>query len=204
MSKSKIKTVLVHGLTARVRDVWVETEDGPSLIRAGEFGSLFVEQDDVRWKEIQVRVRSALTEANPPSRYKSRTAFVYGIPAGKDARVTVMDLPVAIAVAGARSALEFTETRRIAAVGELSLGGEVRPVPGILPMMLAAAREGVEVMLIPDANANETLWLPKDFPMKVVPVSSLWDALKFMCGEYDSVPMGESKYPDPDEPPRMD
>src|SRR4029079_7222436 len=39
--------------------------------------------------------------------------------------------------------------------GELSLGGEVRPVPGILPMVAALARRGLRRIVVPAASVDE-------------------------------------------------
>jgi magnesium chelatase family protein len=44
---------------------------------------------------------------------------------------------------------------RIALIGELGLGGEVRPVPGLLPMLVALARRGVRRAIVPAASSAE-------------------------------------------------
>ena len=44
---------------------------------------------------------------------------------------------------------------RIALIGELSLGGEVRAVPGILPMATALARRGLRRVIVPETMKEE-------------------------------------------------
>src|SRR4029078_9754660 len=44
---------------------------------------------------------------------------------------------------------------RIALIGELSLGGEVRPVPGVLPMAAALARRGGGRVIVPVESSRE-------------------------------------------------
>ena len=45
--------------------------------------------------------------------------------------------------------------RRLALIGELSLGGEVRSVPGVLPMVAALARRGLERVVVAAAAVDE-------------------------------------------------
>ena len=45
--------------------------------------------------------------------------------------------------------------KRQAFLGELSLTGALRPVTGVLPMALCAARLGVRTLYVPAQNAAE-------------------------------------------------
>ena len=40
-------------------------------------------------------------------------------------------------------------------MGELSLSGQLRPCAGMLPMALAAKREGLQALYVPEENAAE-------------------------------------------------
>jgi magnesium chelatase family protein len=59
-------------------------------------------------------------------------------------------------------------------VGELALDGAVRPVPGILPMMLMARRRGIADALVPAANAREAAIVEG---VRIFPVASLPEAV---------------------------
>ena len=43
---------------------------------------------------------------------------------------------------------------RAALIGEVSLGGEIRTVPGLLPMVVALARRRVGRVIVPDSSAH--------------------------------------------------
>jgi magnesium chelatase family protein len=63
------------------------------------------------------------------------------------------DLPIALGVIQAKQKLEWPATR-IELVGELALNGEIRPINGTLPAVLAAAAAG-RAIVVPLANAAE-------------------------------------------------
>ena len=52
--------------------------------------------------------------------------------------------------------------------GELSLTGEVRPVHGVLPMALAAARSGVKKLFVPLENAAEAAFAEDSNPRTII------------------------------------
>jgi magnesium chelatase family protein len=62
---------------------------------------------------------------------------------------------------------------RIALIGELSLGGEVRGVPGVLPMTAAVARRGLRRIVVPESCVDEARLVRG---IEVVGVSTLHDA----------------------------
>lgn len=67
---------------------------------------------------------------------------------------TFYDLPIFISILCAGRQLTLQEGS-CAFVGELSLSGELRPAAGVLPMALAAKREGIAQLFVPRANARE-------------------------------------------------
>jgi magnesium chelatase family protein len=65
------------------------------------------------------------------------------------------DLPMAVAVIAASGALPRDRVDPYAFVGELSLDGTVRPVRGILPLLLALRAGGHRRVVLPEANLAE-------------------------------------------------
>ena len=63
--------------------------------------------------------------------------------------------------------------------GELSLDGRVRPVPGILPMVLAAREKGLRGMLIPRDNISEAAIVTG---IDIIPIEHLHQAVEFLAG----------------------
>ncbi len=82
----------------------------------------------------------------------STGADVYASVAG-GLRITEpgLDLALALAVAGAQ--LSHVTTRDTVAIGELGLGGEVRPVPQLERRLAEAARLGFRRAVIPKRRA---------------------------------------------------
>ena len=103
-------------------------------------------------RESKERVRSALVTSGfefPPGRITVNLS-----PAELPKEGGRFDLPIAVGILAAgghipRQALEKREF-----YGELSLGGELRQTPRLLPALVAGSRSGRELIL-PDANAHE-------------------------------------------------
>lgn len=65
------------------------------------------------------------------------------------------DVAVAIAALATEVPMDAASLATTVHLGELGLDGRLRPVPGILPSVLAAAREGRTRVVVPHANADE-------------------------------------------------
>lgn len=65
------------------------------------------------------------------------------------------DLAIFVAVASAMGSVPRKVVRDVVHLGELGLDGSVRPVPGVLPSVHAAARDGARHVVVPVANAAE-------------------------------------------------
>lgn len=76
-------------------------------------------------------------------------------PAGLPKRGAGYDLPLAIAVLAASGVVTIDSVLRQVVIGELGLDGSVRPVRGVLPMLLAARAEGWDRAVVPAANLAE-------------------------------------------------
>jgi ATP-dependent Lon protease len=69
---------------------------------------------------------------------------------------------------------------RLAMTGELSLRGRILPVGGVKEKTLAAARAGIQTVLLPDANRNDLDEVPEEVREKVdfVPIKDARDAFR--------------------------
>lgn len=65
------------------------------------------------------------------------------------------DLAIAVAALATDGLLSRDSIARTVHLGELGLDGRLRPVPGILPAVFAAARAGAERVIVPAANEAE-------------------------------------------------
>lgn len=70
------------------------------------------------------------------------------------------DLPIALAILVASELVLPATGADTVVLGELSLSGEIRPVRGILAMLLGACRKGIRRFIIPEENRAEVLLVP--------------------------------------------
>ncbi|HEY8868546.1 MAG TPA: ATP-binding protein [Candidatus Limnocylindrales bacterium] len=163
------------GLEGRV--IRVEVDVAPGLP-----GFTIVGLADAALQEARERVRGAIRNAgftHPPRRITVNLA-----PA--DLRKAGASLDLAIAIGILLGSEQFTPARgRSGLLGELSLGGEVRAVPGVLPMVGALARRGVRRVLLA-AEAVDEARLVED--VEAIPVANLADAVEALRSRRRSGP----------------
>ena len=107
---------------------------------------------DAAVKEARERVRAAAKSSGfsfPVSRITVNLA-----PASQKKTGTQYDLPILLSILAASGSVR-TPQQTAAFLGEVSLDGRLRPVSGVLPMALAAKREGIETLFVPAENAAE-------------------------------------------------
>ena len=122
---------------------------------------------DAAVKEARDRVRAAVRNCGfkfPVSRITLNLA-----PAGTKKSGTMYDLPILLGILCASDLLKLPQ-KRAAFLGELSLEGTLRPVPGVLSMALAAKAAGIEELYVPAENAAEATLAagPAVYPVETV------------------------------------
>ena len=107
---------------------------------------------DTAVKEARERVRAAAKNSGmsfPTSRITVNLA-----PANLKKAGSHYDLPILLGIMAAVGSIR--KPRQTSAfIGEVSLDGQLRPVPGVLPMAMAAKREGIQALFVPAENAAE-------------------------------------------------
>ncbi|MDR0913738.1 MAG: YifB family Mg chelatase-like AAA ATPase [Oscillospiraceae bacterium] len=107
---------------------------------------------DAAVKESRDRVRTAMKNCGfefPDSRITINLA-----PADVKKEGAIYDLPIFIAILMATGQLE-TKAEDCAFLGELSLGGDIRPCNGVLPMAIKARKDGIKNLFVPYGNRKE-------------------------------------------------
>ncbi|MBQ9044393.1 MAG: YifB family Mg chelatase-like AAA ATPase [Oscillospiraceae bacterium] len=107
---------------------------------------------DAAVKEARDRVRSAIK--NNGMRFPVCHLTVNLAPADLRKEGSVYDLPVLMSILCITGDVRQPPAST-AFLGEVSLSGELRSVPGVLPMALAARRAGVRELFVPAENAAE-------------------------------------------------
>lgn len=116
-------------------------------------GTEIVGLPDTATKESKERVRSALK--NSGFRLSPKRVTVNLAPADMKKEGSAFDLPIALGMLCATEQLSSVGLGDAIFVGELSLGGELGKVNGILPILLAAKEAGYRRAVIPAGNAEE-------------------------------------------------
>lgn len=107
-------------------------------------------------REAKVRVRSAFMESDL---FFPNTCVTLNLaPADVRKDGSAYDLPIALAILAAND--EFSSEvqaffEHCMILGELGLAGEIRPVRGVLPLVLAARRAGLSSVIVAPENAAE-------------------------------------------------
>lgn len=108
--------------------------------------------------EAAQRVHNAVT--NAALELTRRRLTVNLSPASLPKHGSGFDLGIAISAVATGGVLDAASIARTVHIGELGLDGRVRPVPGVLPAVFAAARAGFERVVVPHANAAEARLVP--------------------------------------------
>ena len=108
---------------------------------------------DAAVKESRERVRAAVK--NCGAKFPVSRITVNLAPARLRKEGTVYDLPILLGIMAAAAEEIRPLPEDAAFLGELSLSGALRPVTGVLPMALTAARLGIKALFVPAANAAE-------------------------------------------------
>jgi len=93
-----------------------------------------------------------------------------------------LDLPIAMGVLAASAQVPTDGRGRFAFSGELSLRGTLMPTPGILSVAIAAARAGLDGVVVPEANAGEAALVEG---LRIVGAPSLAKVTEFLRGRWD-------------------
>ncbi len=104
-------------------------------------------------KEAGERVRTALKNTGffiPPKRITVNLS-----PADIKKQGSLYDLPIAAAILANLGSFPMEQIRNRLIIGELSLSGEIKPVKGILPVVLEAKRAGITCCILPRDNIGE-------------------------------------------------
>lgn len=118
--------------------------------------------------ESRERVRSAMASSQLPM---PRKRIVINLaPADIPKESAGLDLAIALAILQADGQLKQPLPDKTAAIGELGLDGDIRPVPGLIGKILAGQKQGINQFLIPLSNVGQAQLIPG---VKIMPFKTL-------------------------------
>lgn len=179
---SKIHSYGLFGIDGFKVDVEVDISNGLPHFELVGLG-------DTAIKESKERVRSAIK--NSGFSYPIKKITVNLAPADVKKMGPFYDLAIAVGIMTAdpnNDIKGFTAeaSREFVLLGELSLTGEIRPMKGLLPILISAQKQGYKKFIIPFGNSNEASFISN---VICYPVSSLEEVVKFVSKQIEIEPV---------------
>jgi magnesium chelatase family protein len=179
----RTRCVAVHGLSGAL----VEVE---AFIAAGLPAFHVSGLPDTACSQSPDRVKAAAATSEVP--VPSQRITVNLSPASIPKHGSGFDLPILVSVLCALDVVPWRAARDVVHIGELGLDGSIRPVPGVLPAVLAAHREGLRDVVVPVANAHEAALVEDVRVHAFDDVSSLVRAYR-SAGQDESLPLHQDR-----------
>jgi magnesium chelatase family protein len=171
MSVAVTRAVSLLGLEGEIVEIEVDVSQGlPSYQLLG--------LPDATLNESRDRIRSAIS--NSGKQWPQHKVTVSMSPAWLPKSGSGFDLPISVAILAASSQVSLGNSENTILIGELSLEGLLRPIRGILPMLIAASRHGITRAIVPAANFAEANLLDE---IEILPASTLGQVLSILGGD---------------------
>ena len=159
---SRVYSCAVIGLEGVLVEVEVD-------IGSGLPGITVVGLPDTAVQESRERVRAAIK--NSGLYFPTRKRLIVNLaPAAVRKEGPAYDLPIAIGILITTEQIPQEAVDDILLVGELSLDGSVRHIPGLLPMAALARQEGFRAICAPEEDAEESALIPD---IETIPVGNV-------------------------------
>ena len=159
-------------------------------IASGLPATILVGPPDTALREARDRIRAAIV--NSGESWPAAKITVGLSPAALPKRGSGFDLAIAVAILAAAEAVPASALAGKMFLAELGLDGRLRPVPGVLPAVVAAAH-GAQTVVVAAQNAEEAALVPG---VQVVGASSLAEVIIWLRGGPPPSPVAV-----PDVPP---
>ena len=170
MPLARTYSVALIGVTGHVVEVEAD-------IANGLVGMILVGLPDTALREARDRIRAAIV--NSGEEWPQRKITVGLSPASLPKRGSWFDLAIAIGVLAAAGKVPRAAAAGVMFFGELGLDGQLRPVRGVLPAVVAASEAGFGKVMVAEQNAAEAVLVPG---VRVIAASSLSAAADWLRG----------------------
>lgn len=144
---------------------------------------------DTAVKESKERVRSALK--NSGLLFPMNKITVNFAPADIRKEGASFDLAIAVSLLKASEQLVGADVSGTVFLGELALNGDLRPISGLLPILIAAKGQGFDKFVIPAGNAREARFLGG---AEIYPARSLAQVVRHLLGMQPIVPLETAEF----------
>lgn len=162
---AKLYSAAVAGIDGYIVEVEVDISSG-----LPQFDIVGLPDSAVR--ESRDRVRAAIK--NSAGQFPMQRITTNLAPADIKKEGSGFDLAISLGILLASEQLETEHLQQTLLIGELSLEGVLRPLNGILPMVMEAKARGFTSVMLPEANAEEALLVDG---LDIFPVRNLQQAI---------------------------
>ena len=176
-----VKSFAIQGIEGYNVDIETKMLDGQPMISIIGMG-------DVAVKEAGDRIQSAIDESGYV--FPKKRVIISLAPGDKKKRGSHYDLAMAIGVLQEDKSIAVKELEQYGFIGELCLDGNLRACCGILPMILAAKKNGINKMIIPEANRDEAKLVQG---IEIFSFSKLTDVIQYLEGKQSFVEKTEKQ-----------
>ncbi len=167
---AKVQSYALNGLEGVAVTVETDVSKGlPSYEMVG--------LPDAAVKESKERVRSAIKNSALP--FPTHKITINLAPAYVRKEGTALDLPMAISMLLASGVLT-ADVDGVVFLGELALSGELRPITGVLPLIISAKEKGYQTFILPSDNAREAAYVQG---VDIYPAKTLKEVVEHLKGE---------------------
>jgi magnesium chelatase family protein len=165
---AKLYSAAVYGVNGHIIQV-------ESSFHGGLPGITVVGLPDSAVKESKDRVSAAIRNSGFKSPRKK--LIINLAPADIKKTGSGFDLPIAISMLATNGSIIKEDLSPFIILGELALNGDVRPVNGVLSMVVEAQKQGFKTAIVPAANAGEAAMVQH---IDVIAVSHLNEAVAYL------------------------
>ena len=184
---AKLYSASVIGIDGYIVEVEVDISNG-----LPQFDIVGLPDSAIR--ESRDRVRAAIK--NSAGQFPMQRITTNLAPADVKKEGSGFDLAISLGILLASEQLKTELLHKTLLIGELSLEGVLRPLNGILPMVMEAKERGFTSVMLPEANAEEATLVDG---LDVIPVRTLQQAISHLRGEERISPFSSSSVA-PDKP----
>ena len=167
---AKVNSAALYGIDALRVEVEIDLASGlPQLATVG--------LPEGAVKESKDRIRAAVK--NCGYTFPAKRITINLAPADIKKEGSSYDLPMAVGILAAEGLVEKKSLDEYLLIGELSLDGTVKTVRGALPIAMAAQKEKVKGLILPESNAPEAAVVND---VDVIAVRDLPQVVEFLNG----------------------
>ncbi len=148
MSLGMVYSAALHGMEVKFIRVEADLSNGlPMFHMVGYLSSEVKEAGErvrtaIRNSGLEVPVKKTVINLSPGSVRKRGASF---------------DLPIALSILASQGLIGQEALEQVLAVGELGLDGSIRDVPGVLPVVWEARKQGYRLCIVPAGNEAEAV-----------------------------------------------